>query len=164
MLKLATPWNTYNNKVKALFEYDPDIEVGELVSDDDGYHFDIGVKKHNKYLALSRLLPLKKKFGNVEVSIIIYDEENNDVKYDINLYKVLFEGNRIVKDIKTVADPAGYEHNYVRFQPDVVQFYNDDLSDYSGNYTGLAMDIAKEVFEDAPHIANFCTVDIRENQ
>ena len=47
--KLEAPWYTYQKKVKALFEQDPDIIVGnvnELTDGKTNYAFDIEVRNH----------------------------------------------------------------------------------------------------------------------
>ena len=37
------------------------------------------------------------------------------------------------------AGPGSYgtAHGFVRFQPEVIQFFGDDLYDYDGNWSGL---------------------------
>lgn len=67
-----------------------------------------------------------------------------------------------MKDIRTVEDSAGITHGFVRFQPEVIQFFQNDISDYNGNWSGLAQDIAKEVFVNQN--VHFCTADLRENE
>ena len=166
-LRLEAPWNTYQKKVKALFERDPDITVGEVCETEDGrtdYVFDIEVRDHDKFLALDRLLPKERKFGNVTLGIILYDEENRDVADEsISLYETIFKGNPILKDIKDVVDQTGTRHGFVRFQPEVIQFFDDDISDFNGNWSGLAQDIAREVFSEGYRGIHFCTADLREN-
>lgn len=164
--RIEAPWYTFNKKVKALFELDPEIEVGEIVDCDDeaDYCFSIEVKNHEKFVALDRLMPRTRVFGNVVLKIYLYDVVNNDANTVVQLYQTLFEGNRIVKDIKTRVDVCGVAHDFVRFVPEVVQFFDDDLSDYSGNWSGLAQDIAKEVFADSEWKIGFCTADLRENE
>lgn len=166
-LKLEPPWNAYQKKVNALFEEDPDIIVGEIFTPQDTtdatYAMNIEVKKHEKYLALTKFLPTSVSFGNVKMDIIIYDKEDVNGEALLEEYKKLFEGNRRVKDIKSINDFAGTPHVFIRFQPEVVQFYHDDISDYNGNWSGLAQDIARELFNDAPWNVHFCTADLREN-
>lgn len=167
-VSLEAPWYSYCKKLQALFKLDKDIVVNDLCDTDDpdyNYVIYIEVKNHKKYEALSRLLSDGVTFGSVEVRIYIYDEENDGVENagQIKLYETLFEDNPLVKDIRTVTDPAGVDHSYVRFQPEVIQFFDDNLQDYNGNWTGLAQDIAKEVFLGYPNI-NFCTADLREKQ
>lgn len=163
---IEAPWYTFQKKVTALFANDPDIYVGDVYEPDNediDYAFDIEVRSHEKFVALDRVIPAKKQFGNVTLGIVLYDEENNDVHPGYELFNTIFKGNSIVKDLKTVTDRAGIDHVFVRFEPEVIQFYDDDLTDYNGNYNGLAEDIAREVFGDAWAV-NFCTVDKRENE
>lgn len=165
-LRLEAPWYTYRKKLNALFELDEQIDVGEVYQpeyDEADYAIDIAVKDHKKFIALDRALPSEVVFGMINLRINLLDEENAYGDPAIELFKTIFEGNRIVKDIKTFVDNVGVSHAYVRFQPEIVQFFDDDLGDYNGNWTGLAQDIAKEVFVGTSWEINFCTADLREN-
>ena len=166
LVGLSTPWDTWHKKIRALFELDPEIKVGDLVHIENGdvhYSFDIEVKNHEKYIALDRVLPNVKEFGNVIVGINMYDEENNAYDEGAELYRKIFSGNPIVNDVKDAVDVTDTHHVFVRFAPEVIQFFNDDLSDYNGNWSGLAAEIAKEVFENDYRGVFFCTADKREN-
>ena len=160
-LKLDAPWYTFNKMVKALFDGDPDIEVGDVYDVNDGNFdvaFDIAVKNHQKFIALDRLMPDKKIFGNVTLGIVLYDEENDDGEDLLfTYYKTLFEGNPIVDRFETVKDFAGTDWNYILFKPEVIQFPDDDTSDYYGNWNGIAEDVAREVFGQNAIEVNFCT-------
>ena len=168
MLKftIEAPWFTFQKKVKALFERDKDIIVGEVIESDDGktdYLFDIEVRSHEKFLALDRVLPKVKTFGNVTLGIVLYDEENTVGEEDrIALYQTIFDGNPIVKDIKDVTDFTGTRHGFVRFRPEVIQFPDDNIGDYDGNWSGLAQDIAAEVFDQELAGIHFCTASVNE--
>ena len=54
------------------------------------------------------------------------------------------------------------EHTYLLFKPEVIQFFDDDIYDYEGNWTGLAQDIAREVFADETRGIHFCTASVEE--
>ena len=165
-ISLEAPWFTHRKMVNALFERDPDITVGEVYQPEDGktdYAFDIEVRSHEKFLALDRALPKVKTFGNVTLGIVLFDEENTSgVDLGIELYETIFCGNPIVKDIREAEDNTGTRHGFVRFQPEVIQFFHDDISDYNGNWSGLAQDIACEVFEGGYGGIHFCTAGIHE--
>lgn len=164
--KLEAPWYTFRKKVASLFEQDPDIIVGQVYDIDDrfDYAFDIEVRNHEKFIALDRVLPKSKTYGNINLGIYLFDEENEDVCDDsVELFKTIFEGNPIVRDIKELDDQTGTHHGYVRFQPEVIQFYDDNLFDYDGNWSGLAQDIAVEVFAERARGVHFCTADARKN-
>ena len=165
-LTLEAPWYTFQKKVKALFERDPDIIVGEVVESEDGktnFYFDIEVRNHEKFLALDRTFPKVKTFGNITLGITLYDEENGIREENrIDLYKTIFQGNPIVKDIREVDDFAGAHHGFVRFKPEVIQFHDDDTSDFNGNWSGLAQEIAREIFSDECAGIHFCTAALNE--
>lgn len=165
---ISAPWYTYQKKLAALFGSDPDVLIGDVFEPNDGsgdYAIDIEVRNHEKYLAFDRVLPRSVTFGNVKVAIFLYDEENeNETEDSISIFKTIFEGNPVFKDVKALKAPSGQIFGYVRFEPEVVQFFNDDLADYSGNWTGLAQDIAREVFGERARGVYFCTADIEENE
>lgn len=161
MLKLAleAPWQTFVKQIKALFDGDPDIKVSDIYEPEDGftdYSFAIMVRNHEKFVALDRLMVRTRTFGDVMLGVDLFDEENAEVDV-AGLFKTLFNGNPNVDSIQTRTDPAGVNWHYVLFKPEVVQFFDDDLNDYNGNWNGLAEDIAREVFEENSRGVNFCT-------
>ena len=161
-MKLSAPWYTYQKKVKALFALDPEIEVGDVHADEEeGYSFEITVHNAAKYIALDRVMPKAVTFGKVTLKIDVNNVDDSSTVTAIELYKTIFKGNRIVKDIKDVKDFTGTVHGYIRFYPEVIQFFNDDISDFNGLWSGLAQDIAREVFTNQN--VHFCTADLREN-
>lgn len=165
-LKIEAPWYAFHKKVKALFAGDPDIEVGDIYKPAEGdesyFAFDLLVRNHEKFVALDKVVPSTVEFGNITVGICIQDMENSfDEAHPVKLFAAIFDGNPLVKDIKEVRDQTETVHGYVRFKPKVVQFLHDDIGDYNGNWTGLAQDIAKELF---PNVAgvHFCTAGVYE--
>jgi len=163
-LGILAPWQTYQKKVKALFEKDPEIMVGDVYEPEDGntdFAFDIEVMNHEKFLALDRVLPKQRQFGNVTLGITLFDEENAEDD-TFELFATIFDGNPILKDVVDVLDPAGCRHLYVIFAAKVLQFFDDDLQDFNGNWSGLAQDIAREVFSEGLRGIHFCTEDVRE--
>ena len=56
-----------------------------------------------------------------------------------------------------MTDFAGTHLGFVLFKPEVIQFLDDDTSDYYGNWNGLAEDIAREIFVEGYRGVNFCT-------
>lgn len=162
-MHIEAPWYTFQKKVQALFNGDPDITVNDLVVDEDGeadYVLDIEVRNHKKFEALDRVIATYKEFGNIVVKIALYDEENNGLNPGVELYETIFEGNPVIEAVKNRVFPDGVSHGYVCFKPEVVQFFDDNLSDYNGNWTGLAEDIAREIFENDSTGMQFCTAAI----
>lgn len=167
MLKFAmeAPWQTWVKELQALFENDEDIIVSDIYEPEDGMDTDYGVavqvRNHEKFLALDRLLPRLKVFGNVTLGIDIYDEENAAVDV-AELFETLFKGNSIFDGCQRKPDPTGTTWDYVLFKPAVVQFFDDDLSDANGLWSGLAEDIARDVFAENGRGVYFCTSPITE--
>ena len=164
-VKLETPWYSFQKKVKALFERDTNITVGEIYEvdgEDYQYAFDIEIRKHDVFVAMDRVMPAIKTFGNVKIAIMLFDEENVNGNQDAAVYETVFRNNPIVKEIKDIVDPAGVHHSYVYFRPEVIQFFDDDTSSYNGKWSGLAQDIAREVFDNEFRGVQFCTADVNE--
>ena len=109
--KLEAPWYTYQKKVKALFEQDPDIIVGDVNELTDGktdYAFDIEVRNHEKFVALDRVMPEVVEFCNITLGITLYDEENsNVVDSGIEIFATIFKDNPLVEEIVDAEDFTG---------------------------------------------------------
>lgn len=154
---IESPWARFVKMLKALFDADPEITVGDIHEDETAdFAVDIEVKNHEKFMALDRLLPGVKTFGAVTLRLVLFDEENRAVN-PAELFKTLFRGNPILRDVVTRTDPAGVPWSYVVFEPRVLQFFDDNLADYQGNWSGLAQDIAPEIFEGNAGAVHFCT-------
>ena len=124
-IKLEAPWYTWRKKAAALFEGDPDIIVGEVyeIDDDDiAYSVSIEVRNHEKFIALDRVLPSVKEFGNVKMAITLFDEENSAVNPDAALYETIFKGNPIFDRIEDTVDHTGTHISYCVFKPVISQF------------------------------------------
>lgn len=162
-LHLSPPWETYYDYLELLFEEDEDVQI---VYDSLDHKIKIYVEEQGKAYALSNLLPKKKTFGNVELTITIIPP--NDFSFikeipipDDRLFEAAFAGNPIVSYICT--RDGVFKAKYIVFVHEVVQFYNDDLSDINGVCSTLYQDIAKKVFENRPEGVFFCT-DINEGE
>ena len=163
---MEAPWYTYQKKLKALFGRDPDIKISEVRNGKGAdFEFDIEVLSHAKFVALNRVLKKHVTFGSVTLAITLYDEENSETADNkAKLFATLFEGNPILEDVRGITDDTGSKHTYVRFAPEVIQFFDDNLADYNGNWSGLAMDIAQEVFQTGTDAVNFCTAAITDGK
>lgn len=160
---LEAPWHTFAKKLKALFAQDSDIEVSDAYEAKEGsgkYVVDVSVLSHEKFVAMDRVLVKEKHFGNIDLAINLYDLENDTVHDGIEIFKAVFKGNTAVSEIISRADKTGTNWHYVCFKPEIVQFFDDDMTDANGNFTGLMEDIAKEAFENNCRGVNFCTAPV----
>lgn len=138
---LSAPWVTFYREIQALFAKDPEIDVKY---DEDNTKINIYVSNSRKADALAKLLPESRTFGNVtvEVNIIPGNEEENirDTLRDA------FYGNPVLSYITPARLPGGNIVSFVVFRNEVVQFFNDDMSDLYGNKSTLYQEIAKDLF------------------
>jgi len=153
---LSAPWYEYQRKLKAFFEFDPDVEVDEVDEDENGVvHIGIIVKKHEKFEALNDILVLQLSFGGTVVLIDLYDAENRSLPAPAD-YAVAFKDNPVFQKLFK-ATVQGNTFYFFALDNEPVEFFNDDISDYRGNYHGFYADIAKEIFY-APVGIKFCTI------
>lgn len=160
-LKLVSPWIDYYRKLDALFAPDPNVMVAY---DEDGstHTITLYVDGERKAAALGTLLKNEVRFGEVVLTIKVVPSNNVENKY-FTLLKDAFDGNDAVRETVSVDDPVGGKHDFVIFKPEVVQYPNDDISDFYGLRSTLYQELAKEVIDipeegDAIH---FCTGDKR---
>lgn len=155
--KLSPPWWEYYHKLDAMFSRDPDIH---MEFDEENLIVKMYVDNGAKADALKKVLPAKKEFGNVEVTInIIPSNKVNDIE---QIYKTIFAGNPIFSDAMQTQVAGVPVMTYVIFKPLIVQFFNDNMADANRNLTALYQDIAKDVFLEQDGVY-YCTESIRGN-
>ena len=156
-LKLAPPWVTFVNEVKALFEEDPQVRV---TYDNDFVELKLYVEDAKKAEAIQKLLPDTKWFGGVDltISVISANVGNYDFsKYTFGqLFDEAFKGNPAYSFSKDIDSIFSNVLTYVVFSNKVVQFFNDNLNDIYGNMSTLYQEIASDVF-DVEGGVFFCT-------
>lgn len=168
-MKISPPQYTFFKKVRAILGAIPDVTIPEnLDKDSDGsYVIHIEVTNHLKFLALKGLLPEEVNFGGIIVKVMIYDKANEQ-GFSPELIKALFADCPLVKDVisRPVFPGSPDTQYFVRFDPknSLIQFGNNDASDFNGNFNGLAQDVAREIFSQIPSTTlSFCTADKRES-
>ena len=147
-IKKSAPWVRYVALLKMLFENDPDVRI--VYRDETPYIVDINVTGEEKFEAATKLIGETKTFGNVVLTIRYH--LSNPVKEEKSkkeLFKDLFEGNPILTNVVTVELPNTSNNiTYFIFKDEVVQYWDDDLSNPHGMVSTLWEQIAQEVFED----------------
>ena len=159
---LEAPWYTYQKRLKALFDGDPDIVISDVdkSSEDGRYYVHITVSNHKKYKALFSLLPEAVNFGNVRLFLILYDKEYNMSNRAIDEVLDLFSDNPHINQLIEIEDAAGARHLFVQFKPEVLQFYDDNTQSYDSVTSCLAEDIATDCLEGACAGIHFCTAPV----
>ena len=149
-LHLSSPWVNFYREIEALFKEDETVRVG---FDENACEIRLDVESTVKAEALTKLLPAEKTFGTVTVKVTVIPANTEETKS--NLFELAFTGNPAVSYMQDVESPFG-KFTYVVFNKQVVQYFNDDLSDINGLRSTLYQDIAKDVFGEGDGIY-FCT-------
>ena len=145
-LKLAAPWTTYYRQVQAMFKHDKEVRV---VYDENEVVIKLFVENAIKAEALFRLLPEVMTFGNVSLKITVIPANNDEIpdfKCDVDLIQAALDGNGAVAQFYPIEYVFSNKMLYVAFKKEVVQFFNDDLSDIRGMCSTLYANIANELF------------------
>ena len=151
---ISSPWIQYVHKVQALFGKDPEIHISW---DEERYILTMRVDNQKKADALSKLIPFKKSFGNVDIMINIVPANDLGTSV-IQTIKYAFEGNPIVSKYYEVPDIMSNRIYYMMFAHEIVQYFDDNLADPRGYVSTLYEDIAADVIEDHRGVF-FCTDD-----
>lgn len=138
--KLAPPWIQYANEIISLFGQDPEIKINY---DNDSTTLKLFIDSEVKAEAISKLIPCEKSFGNVILKIEIVPSNDESAA---SLFRNAFANNPVFSYVKTVEGVFTNPVTYVVFNKQIIQYYNDDLSDINGNRTTLCQEIAKDIF------------------
>lgn len=145
--RLSPPWYTHLRKLQNLFMSDPDVVVdNDLTKNNDGsFTAVIHCATRVKYDALLKVIKPEVKFGNVVLKVEVVADVNEQTPAE--LMNIAFGDNDLYVDTYEIVDAMGSKHVYSVFKKDVIQFYNDDLSDYCNNFNGLVADVVKDVID-----------------
>ena len=153
----SSPWVEYVNKLDILFEYDNDIT--KIYFNEKECHVRLYCKNKEKADALFNLLPATKNFGGQILKISVIPPNN---EYNINkLFHTVFDGNDAISEIVD-KEEFGAEKTYILFKPEIVRYFNDDISELYRCRAALYQDIAKEVFEDIDHLGVSFNTDLKD--
>ena len=161
MLKILSPWYELYNEVTAMFKEDKDIKI--IFDDSEEKRIKLYVADDNKAAALEKLLKHEYKFGNVVAHVDVvpanahpYGIIVDDIMESAELYEYAFKDNPVLQTIGVVRGVLGMDIVYVVFAKEVVQYFNDDLSDAYGQRSTLYQEIAKDLFVEEAGLF-FCT-------
>ena len=138
-LNLSSPWIIFYREIEALFAQDNDVSVKV---DNDAYEITVYVEDSIKADALAKLLPTERTFGNVTATVKVVPANEPNI---LDTYRAAFNGNPAFAGVYE-SDGAFAGFKYVIFEPDVVQYFADDMTDYRGKCNTLYQDIAKDIF------------------
>lgn len=151
-LGLSSPWVNFYRELEALFAKDPEVKV---VYDEEKNDVKLYVDNLAKADALAQLLPVERTFGNITITVTVIPA-NKEGASKIQLFRTAFEGNGAFNYTASAEGIFTNPIHYVVFANEVVQYFNDDLSDAHGVRSTLYQDIAEDVFENHESVY-FCT-------
>ena len=162
MAQLSPPWYSYQRKVNALFGRDPQVRVRDLHQVDEyNYTLFILVQTEAKAQAIRALLPRIVEISGVTItSRIFIPVDKCEVRLerkgtDAQLINEAFTGNPIFDRVESPKCELRPTWGFCIFKKEVIQFWDDDISNFYGLHTTLAETIALEILRDVD--LQFCT-------
>ncbi|GLX66423.1 hypothetical protein [Paenibacillus glycanilyticus] len=152
-ISLSPPEFTYYNEIKYSVGKDPLVSVGPLQDHGDGeFIVKLYVKGIKKAQALATLVAPVKVIGEISIQVLVISggkviepiTRTLTPKEIADLYRTAFRTNRLFHFV-SVRTIFGQTYVYPVFKIRVVQFYNDDLSDFYGNYNNVAAFVFRNV-------------------
>ena len=152
-LRLSPPWYTYFNLIKHSIGRDRCVEVLDMEEMPSGdFSVSIDVKDRNKALALSAIIVPAKSFGRIDVYTSILhcgravtpSEQPQNLRTLIRTVEEALNTNHYFECVKS-GRLFGSNIIFPIFKKSVIQFFNDDLSDFYNNFNGVAADVFAEV-------------------
>ena len=162
---MSAPWIAYAHKVIAAFEKDPDVTVDIGDADVSGGFLTIEIicKNYVKYLALQEILKRPEPISNVRIDMVFtYSGTERDKQ--ISLYETALGGNPYFNSVIQLSDPREetVKYTFALFNNEIVQYFDDDISDYYGCNNMVPEDLFREVLKDDPEI-RMCQVHMATN-
>ena len=143
-VQLSPPWYILRNKIFYLLDPDEELMVSELIEDKKGsYIIKITSENGEKLEALKKVLKESFEFGNVTVKVEF--EHVRDDEITIEDYETAFAGNANFVEAVETGKGLFQGLRYIVFAKEILQFFDDDLSDLYANFNGIVADVAKEV-------------------
>ncbi|MDQ5823642.1 MAG: hypothetical protein M3441_05435 [Chloroflexota bacterium] len=149
---LSPPWYTLWNKIDKAVGADPGFSVQPLQDNGDGTYTVVITSQGGDPTPLAAVLKKSHTLGNITVNVEV-QELHVDV-LSINtpgelvgaLNGALKTNPYFVQAIQTQPSPFYQVPSVVAvFTASVIQFYNDDLSDYYRNFNGVTADVFTDI-------------------
>jgi len=153
VLHLSPPWQTLHSKINATIGLDKDFKILPLVQQGAIYFQDIISPDRARGATLAWCLQTTYPMGNLSVVVRLKDQDGNEVtpapligvhKADlvVSTLKSVFNGkNPLFVDAIKINDNSVV----LVILASVIQFQNDNGSDFYGNFNGVASDVFRDV-------------------
>lgn len=160
---LSPPWYTLRNMIAYTIGESPYIRVAELVEDGNtGYDLNIYVKSSEIAKAVRVILPLTYQFQEVIIQVIVHDickgvvvnHSNEAYETPAQLANVfctalmcnkLFVGTILTEGKVNPAESDILGDVVIVIAKEIVQFFNDDLSNICNDFNEIAANVFSEI-------------------
>lgn len=149
---LSPPWQTQYQKLLHTLGVDPLVHVGPLLSSGSTYYTRVKVIGNQKARALATLIRPTVQFGNITFKVIVLNQKGSTVTpfsgpfsalKTVRILRLALRSNPLFRF--AIVGPVS--NVYPVFAKQVVQFYNDNLADYRGNFNGVTAFVFAEVLK-----------------
>lgn len=158
---LSPPWYTLHHKITHSIGADPTVHVLPLREEGSKCYIDVVCTDYEEAYPMASILRPQYDMGNITVFVQVLDRSGNPIKPEWPtgckpvdcLYMVvtkalknnpLFVG-AVKPEFPPGIPPPPHGDVVAIIKKVVIQFWNDDLSDYYGNFNGVAQNVFKEV-------------------
>ncbi|MGM0845651.1 MAG: hypothetical protein ACQEUT_11790 [Bacillota bacterium] len=164
-VQLSPPWITYFNQLKFSIGADPEVTVGPLIPVGSIFIALVTVPDNQKAIALATLLKSSVEFGNITVNVVVVNGEQeivNPLPCPLSpftlaaLLETALSGNPYFLEVVVKPQlPGEPDAVYPVFTAEVIQFFNDDISNLCNTFTGVAANVFADVM-----VESLCDVPI----
>ncbi|WP_133136472.1 group-specific protein [Legionella rowbothamii] len=154
-LRLTPPWELLQSQLSAALEADPCVHVKPLTGEGRDMEISVTVCDEKKALALAAFLNKRHEFGDyLAVTVNVYAPNllpvNATLPEDLGATAKLLGralvGNKYFIKTGVGTGPMAQLVAYAIFQPVVIQYYSDDMSDWYSNTNEVAAKVFSELF------------------
>lgn len=147
---LSPPWWTQANKIIHTIGASHEVKVGTLVETGYGYDLAVVTGRESIGTGLATILVQKYAFGNVTMTVTPQNTDGTrwaarTIGSVDDLASATRDGlaaNPLLVEVVTGRQvPSIYTEVVAVITPTVIQFYNDDLSDFFHNFNGVASQV-----------------------
>ncbi|EEM86481.1 MULTISPECIES: hypothetical protein [Bacillus cereus group] len=156
--QLSPPWITYFNELRNSIGADPTVTVGPLIPTDGNFIILVQTTDFEKAVALATLLKPTVQFGNVNVTTVVSvigDGIVNPIPCPLDafeiahFFQVALENNLYFEQVVVQPQfPGGSNVVFPVFSAEVIQFFNDDISNICETFTEVAAKVFRDVMND----------------
>lgn len=152
---ISAPWIAYAHKVIAAFGDDPEIavDIGDADVSEGFLTIEIICTNYVKYKALQEIVNAPDEISGVRIDMrFTYTGTDRDKR--TSLYEAALRGNPYFNSVIQLSDPRdeNVKYTFALFNNEVVQYFDDDISDYYGCNNMVPEDLFREILKDDPEI------------